>query len=487
MIPTTIRRPAEIILGFLFVLAACSGNGDNPTAATDTTIETGARSTSTTIESAVPTETQPPASGASEPRYATQDATVLFDQRSVHRFDIDLDDEALDQLDDDPAAEEYVEGSLTFDGETLEQVGVRYKGSVGAFLGCTEGPNPLQPSGAKTCPKLSIKLKINWAGTDTEFYGQRKIQLHSMNNDPSLIRERLGYLLFAEAGVPAPRASHARVVINGDFIGLFALVEQIDGRFTRDRFDDGSGNLYKEVWPFTDTGEVRSADALFDGLKTNEDDDPSAEIIQSFAREILATQATTDESAARRILTERTDLDSFVAYAVVDRAINHDDGPFHWYCPSSCEPHNYYLYEEPASGKIHVIPWDLDNALRNWTPNDTNPIAAFTKIADSFGETSNDCLPFPFGPLNVPQRSAACDPLVATWALLVDEFERTDAAFRSGPFSIDNVSVLVQSWRAQIAPYVAEAAAADPTAPSVESWNAAVDQLLADIAAEPSR
>ena len=56
-----------------------------------------------------------------------------------------------------------------------------------------------------------------------------------MNLDTSLMRDRLGYLLFAEAGVAAPRSTHARVVINGEFVGLFALVEQIDGRFTRDR------------------------------------------------------------------------------------------------------------------------------------------------------------------------------------------------------------------------------------------------------------
>lgn len=417
--------------------------------------------------------------------YESESADVLFDQNVVHTFEIELPEEALAELDADPAAEEYVEGSLLFNGERLDAIGIRYKGSIGAFLGCTGGPNPFEPSGPKTCTKQSLKLKINWDGADIEFFGQRKIQLHSMNLDPSLMRDRLAYLLFADAGVPAPRATHARVVINGEFVGLFALIEQIDGRFVRDRFDDGSGNLYKEEWPFSADGSVRPSEQLIASLRTNEDDDPTSEIIESFARELLEFGAATNEEAARQVLSDRTDLEAFVAYAVVDRAVRHDDGPFHWYCTRGpCEPHNFYFYEEPATRRVHIIPWDLDNSLQNWSLDGLNPV---TGMPDAFGETQNGCEPFRFGVFDIFQRSAACDPLVAAWALLDDEFDRVDAEFRSGPFAIDTVTAHVETWREQIAPYVAEAAELHDDAVSVAEWNAAVDQLLADISAEPSR
>ena len=408
-------------------------------------------------------------------KYGTGDSSFLFDPEVIHTFDIGLDPEALAELDGDPAAEEYVEGSLTFDGETLDRVGVRYKGSIGAFLGCTSGPNPFVPSGPKTCTKLSLKLKINRDGSDAEFYGQRRVQLHAMNLDQSFLRDRLGYEMFREAGVPAPRSTHARVNINGEFVGLFALVEQIDGRFTRDRFDDGTGNLYKEMWPFDANGSVRSTDELVDSLKTNEDEDPIADIIQSFAQELLDADAdaASDPDAARRVLGERTDLDSFIAYAVVDRAIRHDDGPFHWYCiEGPCEPHNFYFYEDPGSLRVHIIPWDLDNSLRL-----SNPI---TDIADEWGETRNDCQPFPFGPINIPQRSAACDPLVAAWSSLEAEYAEVDAEFRAGPFAPDNVRTLIETWSAQIEPLVVEASAAHADAPTVEEWRASIDLLITE-------
>ena len=75
----------------------------------------------------------------------------------------------------------------------------------------------------------------------------------------------IGY--FREMGVPAPRSVHARLIINGQFNGIYALTEQIDGRFTRENFDDGTGNLYKEIWPITNSGVPMPAEPLQNALK----------------------------------------------------------------------------------------------------------------------------------------------------------------------------------------------------------------------------
>ena len=162
------------------------------------------------------------------------------------------------------------------------------------------------------------------------FYGVKKLQFHAMNLDPTQLRDRLGYHLFQEMGVEAPQSSHARVVVNGEFVGLFSFVEQIDGQFVEDRWDDGEGNLYKEVWPTTigsgPTGPT-SEEAIFAGLKTNEKDDPSFDLITSFASEILEA----DEAEAPAVVEKWMDIDSAVTYAAVDRTIRHDDGPFHYY------------------------------------------------------------------------------------------------------------------------------------------------------------
>ena len=161
--------------GFLtlaLIAASCaSGSGDAPSGssapATDPTV----------TEPAAPDTTTPETTTTLEPefRYQSGDSDYLFDQEQLHTFEINLPEESLAELDADPTAEEYVEGTLTFEGEEIGPIGVRYKGSVGAFLFCTDGPSPFMPSGKKTCTKLSLKLKFNWDGSDAEFYGVKKV------------------------------------------------------------------------------------------------------------------------------------------------------------------------------------------------------------------------------------------------------------------------------------------------------------------------
>jgi spore coat protein CotH len=464
------------------VVAGCSPGGSEGERSEQVASRDTARESSvgdTTPASTETTDTAPTTTAAAEPKYLSGDSDYLFDQAELHTFELTLSDEALAELDSDPAAEEYVEGAMTFEGETLEAVGIRYKGSIGAFLGCTSGSNPFAPSGSKTCTKLSMKVKINWDDSNAEFYGVRTVQLHAQNLDPSMMHERLGYWLFREMGVPGPRSTHARVVINGDYVGVFALTEDIDGRFTRENFDDGTGNLYKEVWPFAVGGVPQSADALIAGLETNEDENPNADIMTGFTSELAAAPLDTRLDVVERW----SDVDLLVRTFVVDRAIRNDDGPVHWYCFGPCAPHNFYWYEDPTERTVTLIPWDLDNAFDNLSG--TGFTGSVTSIADPFGAITNDCQPFPFGPIGLTQISAACDPLIGSVAALTAEFDAHRADLLAGPMSPASVAALLDAWTAQIEDSVTESANAFDDAPSVAEWRAAVDAL--ELAIDASR
>ena len=460
-----VRKLATIGIAALAV-ACSSGPRTGPATSTST-------STSTTAATTTAAATVSAATGKSAQTDGTSDE--LFDQNKVHTFALDVDETELAKLDSDPAAEEYVEGVLTFDGREIGPVGVRYKGSIGAFIGCTSSPNPFQPDGAKTCRKLSLKLKINWHDPDATFYGVRRIQLHSQRLDASKMHERLGYWLYREMGVPVPRSVHARVEINGAFSGVYSLTEEIDGRFTRATFDDGTGNLYKEVWPLDSNGQPRPASEFVAALQTNRDEDPTAEIVTSFGAELAAAAPTDRVDVLRKWI----DLDVLLRTFVVDRAIAHDDGPLHWYCRQGCAPHNFYWYEEPTSRKLYLVPWDLDNAFDAISPS--SPVSRVIKIADPFGQVSNDCQPIAQGSFGLQQRSAACDPIIGTAAALTAEFDTIRAELLAGPMSIAVVDGLLAAWSAQIESLVAEEARQYPDAPSVEAWRRGINELQAMI------
>ncbi len=456
--------PLRTVLGAV-LLASCSSTASIAPSTTTTVVSTHVTAETTTTAAETTTT-----AGRNLSALTADDSGYIFDQERLHTFELTLSDEALAQIDRNPSAEEWVLGSLTFEGETIDRVGIRYKGSIGAWVGCLSDPDWSDPSGHKVCTKLSMKVKVNWDDSNREFHGLRRLQFHSMNLDPSQMHERLGYWLFREMGVPAPRSVHARLIVNGTYVGVFALTEQIDGRFTRHNFDDGTGNLYKEVWPLH-AGYVTGDLFFVEALKTNEDENPSIELIKNFGSEVKAA----GPDGAAEVVDRWMDVDEVLAWAVVDRTIRNDDGPFHWYCFGECRPHNYYWYEEPTAGTLHLIPWDLDNAFQNIV-KDSNPV---TPVADAWGEITRDCQRFGYGDWGLLQRSAACDPVFAAWATFDDDYRRLLDEFLDGPFAEELVTAQVEAWVAQIADATTEAAAAHDDAVSVRKWTGAVDELLA--------
>ena len=404
-------------------------------------------------------------------KYLDLNSDYIFDQESLHTFELKIPGSSLRKIDSDPVKEEYVEGILIFEGDTLSPVGIRYKGSVGAFVGCTSGKNPLQPSGKKICTKLSMKVKIDWKGRKHKFYDLTKLQFHNQNNDPSQMHERLGYWFFRSMGVPAPRSVHAKLIINGKYSGLYALTEQIDKNFVRFNFKETNGNLYKEVWPINHKGEPQKYRKLLGGLKSNEENNPDLSLIKTFGELI----ADSDSIESRKIVSDYMNINQIISYAVVDRAIRNDDGVFHWYefgqGPFS---HNYYWYEEPIKEKIHLIPWDLDNAFENLTSE--NPV---TFIPDRWGEVSNDCKSFPYGEWGFWQRSASCDKIIKVWTTYKKEYGELQNKFSSS--YIDEANNLIDKWSIQIQDATLEASKMHKDALPVRKWERNLDILKAQV------
>tara|TARA_B000000441_G_C21744047_1_gene356263 strand:- start:366 stop:1739 length:1374 start_codon:yes stop_codon:yes gene_type:complete len=370
-------------------------------------------------------------------------AEYIYDQNKLHRFDIWLTNENLSKIDADPAAEQYVEGSLVFEDEVISKIGIRYKGSIGAWVGCLEGEDWSNPSGAKKCPKLSLKLKINWKGSDNKFYGLKKLQFHSQNLDPSKMHERLGYWMYRNFNVPAPRSNHAIIYINGEFSGLYANTEQIDSEFCNENFTNGDGNLYKEVWPVNNYNNATSEDRLKDALKTNEEISDVSKM-KNFGIEV----ETASDNEIHSVVSKWIDTEQFLKTLVVDRRIANDDGFLHWYCgeSGSCHNHNYYWYEDPVLNNIQLIPWDLDNAFENLV-SDENPV---TPIKDKWHEKSSNCKSFRFGQAGLYQRSASCDKIIGSYAIYIKQYDSLDNVFKNNFFNINRIDNLLDSWSNQI-------------------------------------
>lgn len=241
---------------------------------------------------------------------------------------------------------EYVAADVEFDGELVSRVGLRYKGNS-SFRG------------AGSSLKRPFKIDFDRFVEDQEFRGVTKLNFANNWMDPEHLRETLGHELLRAAGVPSPRTAFARVylTVEGElerrYLGLYTMVEQVDRRFLRSRFDTREGLLLKpeRVGGITHLGDRWDAyEALY--APKSGDTPATALRLASFTRLVdLADDATFRHSVRSWI-----DLAAFARFLAANVIMANYDS----FIGSD---HNYYLYFHPDSGRVHWIPWDLNHAF----------------------------------------------------------------------------------------------------------------------------
>lgn len=418
------------------------------------------------VQSAKPVD-----SVASDPKLAR--TRYIFDEDTVRRYDLILGADSLAKIDASPTREQYVQGSLVVDGDTMKGVGIRYKGAEGAWYGCVAG-GPWSP-GRKTCP-LSMQVKVNHTNPDTTFHGLKHYQFHIMKDDPSKLVERIGYWFYREMGVPAPRVVYGELWINGKYEGLYAHVEEIDGRFVKYNFQGGEGNLYKEVWPLASDSSAQTNTVLVSALKTNEES-MSVAMLRSFGQSMAAAR-TMEE--VRNVLLAKMDVDQAMRLAAVSYTLDDDDGLFHWYAqdetsPANARPHNFFWYENALTGKLQLIPWDLDKMLDRVADPDTfNAV----ELRDDFGQTSHNCQNYG---QDWRQRSAACDKVVNGLASFDSLYRSKLLEVYEGPFS--RIDAKIAKWESQLRPVIERNKDKHAWAVQPADWEAGVAKTKSELVA----
>jgi spore coat protein H len=378
----------------------------------------------------------------------------VFDDAELRTYELTLDPGVWAALQANARDEQYAEAELDVAGMHVSRVAVRYKGSLGTLTSC------FADDGTRTCSKLSMKLKFDEYLPDQQFQGLKRLVFNSMQWDPSLLHERLAYRVFREMGVAAPRSAHARLVINGEALGVFSLVEDVDGRFTDAHFAGGDGNLYKEQWPNSD--DVASLTA---SLETNQDV-PDHSVLLQFRQ---ALSGASDEQLPG-VVARYMDLDSLFAYLAVDRTLTNWDGMTAFYCYEDyCENHNYYLYQDEVEPRFTLIPWDLDNTFEV-----TSPLATVPGVFEIPADCSERLMAM--GRIVMPP---ACDPLLRGLAL-ADRGAYAAALDRllAGPFVVSTLEGWLDAWQAQLEPVVA----GDANGPGLGEFRAAVEILRGSLA-----
>ncbi len=297
--------PRSALIGLLLALAACGGTiGDDPGEVTGPAADN--------VAGGVLPDSQDP-------------ADAVFDPGRVHDLALELAPADWALVRDNPWAKTWVKGSFTWNGERLDDIGVRAFGAGSLIAG-----------------KPSLKLSFDRHVADQEWRGLDELKLDNASQDVGFLNEHVATAAMRRAGVPASRNGWARVTVNGAPAGFFVVLESVDDRFLERWFGHDDGALYSMKQHNWGQGLNPMADPLTWFEPETSFGGDGQEL--AAAATVLATGTFAEVEAA-------VDVGGFLRESVARSVMGSLDS-------FSADGNNYYLFAD--RDRVRIIPWDFD-------------------------------------------------------------------------------------------------------------------------------
>jgi hypothetical protein len=235
----------------------------------------------------------------------------------------------------------YVTAELVYDGRTYGPIGLRLKGS-----------NSFEPFDQKP----SLRIKVDFVNQDARFFGLKDLTFNNMDNDPSMMHERLAYFVSRSIGIPSSRANHMLLTVNDEFYGLYMNIETVKKKMLARWYPSAEGSLFEA----TDVDFVANYVPQY-VLESGPND-------RSLISGVAAALTQADADSAIATAGNYADMPQFRRFWAMTSVIGQFDS-----FPYSSPGDDYFVYANPATQRLEFLPWGMDETFFasdfdvNWT------------------------------------------------------------------------------------------------------------------------
>jgi uncharacterized protein (TIGR03437 family) len=261
--------------------------------------------------------------------------------------------------------EDYLSDAV-FTVDTFQWTGAGGKtASVGRFQMHNRG------NGSRSPIKPGLHLTFDAIDPAQTFLGLTALELKPNTQDASMLHERLSMLLFGRMGIPCSREVHSRFYVNGEYIGVYLLVEYPDKEFLTRIFNESTGYEYNYVPGDWATGIVDSG-YHFEYLGPVLSKYASVTVPTPFSPEthsnapdtvtlegMIRTMNQEPDATFLSAMAPYLDLKLFLTHIAVETYVADFDcilGKFHGM-------NNFHFYRFVNKQLSQFIPWDKDGAF----------------------------------------------------------------------------------------------------------------------------
>lgn len=239
---------------------------------------------------------------------------------------------------DDPA-QPWFAVRFEYEDVVMDPVGVRLKGN-----------SSFQHPGVKK------PFKFDFAEYDSagRFAGLKKLDLRNNFNDPTMLREKLSLDLIGQR-LPASQSVHCRLVINGEYWGLYLAAESVDKGFAQRTFGGGEdGNLFKAVPHRSDLLYAGPDQADYENdyeLLTNESANDWSGLLN-----FIDVLNNSPPEVFEADLSAIYDVEGWLAAAAANALLGNYDA-------YGITANNFYLYHRDDIDRFAYLPWDFNESF----------------------------------------------------------------------------------------------------------------------------
>lgn len=269
----------------------------------------------------------------------------------------------------------YIKADLKIDGETLRDVGVRFRGNSSYYA--------LPPNSKKKPFKIATDEFL-----PQKLWGYKTLNLNNNFTDPTMVREVLAYETMRKF-TPAPRSNYVLLKINGQNWGPYVNTQAVNKDLLRQTFPSDDGNRYRAERQLPQTPANYSAFNWYGAnaseyqkgfeLKSETSANPWVDLVNA-ARVLNNTAAASLPNELPKVF----DVDNVLTVFALGNALLWLDGYRGRYS------HNYYVYSDLRHGRLSLIPWDMNNSFGGY--DDFIPRATLPLVSPYYVNTQDSNL-----------------------------------------------------------------------------------------------
>jgi len=227
-------------------------------------------------------------------------------------------------LETNPQSDTYVDADFTYEGVLYPGIGVRYRGSS-----------------SREYNKKSFKFNFN---SSQEFGTKDKLDEKADAMDPAIFRECLGASIVRQTSALVENCGFSHLELNGEFLGAFNDLENLDQYFLTDHGLNPTGHMYE-----ASQAPLANFQILPDYSVAWTDDSQTSDNFASLSQFIQTINNTSDD-AFPSVISSVLNVNSYLDYytsIILPFDIDHTE-------------HNFEMYLNPDDLVWEVIGKDFD-------------------------------------------------------------------------------------------------------------------------------